>query len=195
MPLECASFTLRTADLPTFVAGANQYGSSNNSSHSSFTWLNVNIKSILGTMWDEYDYFNLALVSSLISTGAPTYATNDNKIGLIYMSGPKWINSSYDVILKSLTNNACIGIMNVSTLSATVGVTSQYNQLNINTFSKGAPNMQMTIFYSRVSDNLSNATSSGTFPASTFTFKIYGIPKAESSYKDISNKNNQRILL
>ena len=145
-------------------------------------------------MWDKYDYFNLVLVSNVSSTSSATYATNDNKLGNIYMNGLKWINCNYDVYSKTYTNNAVVGFVNFSSLSATVGTSVIYNNLSVCTFSKGNPNTNINIFYNKISDNLSNAVSSSTFPAMCFIFKIYGIPKKDDSYSEGSNNNNQRLF-
>lgn len=184
---ECATFILRTSDLPTFANGANEKGSTNNASHSSFSWNNIDFKSILGNMWEKYDYFNIALVSNVSSPTTLTYTSNDNRIGMVYMDGLKWTGSNYDTGTKSNTTYAPIGSINFSTLTATVAVVNQYNSLFFNTFGKTEPYRKITIFYKRISDNLPNATATGTFPPTTFLFKIYGIKDVDYSTKKLIN--------
>ena len=180
--LESSTFILRTSDLPTFANGANDKGSTNNSSHSSFTWNNVDFKAILGDMYDKYDYFNIALVASISNVSGATYSTNDNRLGLIYMRGLKWQNCNYDLLAKNKTNNACIGILNFNLLSASAGSQLAYNDLSYNTISKPDNMSDLTIYYSRIVDGASNTTNTGTFPAMGFIFKIVPCKKDEISY-------------
>lgn len=190
--LEGATFILRTCDLPSFASGSNQAGSSNNASHSSFTWNNIDLKSILGDLWDKYDFFNISLVSNISSTGNPTFNSTADRLGIVYMAGGsfKWQNCRYDTGTKSFTNNACIGFVNFSSLTTAIGTTVQYNRNSINTFSKGVPIGSINISYNRVSDNQPNTTISLTLPAMVFTFSVWGIPR-----DDMNNKDNVKEIM
>lgn len=186
--LESATFILRTSDLPTFANGANDKGSSNNASHSSFTWNNIDFRAILGDMYDKYDYFNIALVSSTSGVSGATFPSNDNKMGIIYMSGLRWQNCNYDILRKTKTEASCIGIINFSGLSAALGTQIAYNNLSYNTMSKPNNNVNLTIYYNKIVDGLSNTTTTGTFPAMAFVFKVVPCKKDEISY------NNQKLF-
>lgn len=165
-----SSFILRTSDLPTFATGANSNGSTNNVSASSFTWNNIDMRLILGDLWDKYEYYNICLASTVFSSAAITYATNDNKMGCIYMSGLDW-TSNYDTGRKQRTPNVPIGYLASANISATSGVAQYFNVLFSNTFRKSSPITSLTIFYNRISDNTSN-TSTAPFPQVAFIFKI-----------------------
>lgn len=165
-----ASFILRTSDLPTFANSPNSNGSTNNSSASSFTWNNIDLRLILGDLWDRYEYFNICLTANIFSSGAITYATNDNKMGCIYMSGLDW-TSNYDTGKKQRTPNVPIGYLATNNISATVGITQYFNSLFSNTFRKNSPITNITIFYNRISDNTPNV-STAPFPQTGFIFKI-----------------------
>lgn len=180
--LESSTFILRTSDLPTFANGANEKGSSNNSSHSSFTWNNIDFRAILGDMYDKYDYFNIALVSSTSGVSGATFPSNDNKMGIIYMSGLRWQNCNYDVLTKKKTEGACIGYINFSSLSTSVGTQIAYNNLSYNTMSKPSNIVNLTIYYNRIVDNTLTTTTTGTFPAMAFIFKVVPCKKDEISY-------------
>ena len=165
-----ASFILRTSDLPTAAAGANSNGSTNNGSASSFTWNNIDMRMILGDLWDKYEYFNICLASTIFSSGAITYATNDNKMGCIYMSGLDW-TSNYDTGRKQRTPNVAIGYLASANILATAGVAQYFNTLFSNTFRKNSPITTINIFYNKISDNTSN-TATAPFPQCAFIFKI-----------------------
>jgi hypothetical protein len=166
-----ASFILRSSDLPTFATGANSNGSTNNSSASSFTWNNIDMRLILGDLWDKYEYFNICLSSTVLSTSALTYASNDNKLGTIYMSGLDW-TSNYDTGKKQRVPYVAIGYLNSGSISTTVGTIQYFNSLFSNSFRKSSPITNLTIFYNKISDNTPNVVATGSFPQVAFTFKV-----------------------
>jgi len=168
-----ASFILRTSDLPTNANGANANGSTNNSSASSFTWNNIDMRLILGDLWDKYEYFNICLSSTLFSTATITYASNDNKIGCIYMSGLNW-TSNYDTGRRQRVPYVPIGYLNSGSISSTAGTVQYFNSLFSNTFRKNDPITSLTIFYSKISDGTPNVTTAP-FPQVAFTFKVVPI--------------------
>lgn len=165
-----ASFILRTSDLPTFANSPNSTGSTNNSSASSFTWNNIDMRLILGDLWDRYEYFNICLSSTVFSTATITYASNDNKMGCIYMSGLNW-TSNYDTGKKQRVPYVPIGYLNSGSISSTVGTVQPFNSLFSNTFRKNDPITSLTIFYNKISDGTANVTTAP-FPQTAFTFKI-----------------------
>ena len=166
-----ASFILRTSDLPTFANSPNSNGSTNNSFASSFTWINIDMRLILGDLWDKYEYFNICLYSTVYSTTTITYATNDNKMGTIYMSGLDWI-SNYDTGRKQRTPNVAIGYLNSNPFSTTTGSTVFFSSLFSNSFRKNNPITDLTIFYNKISNNEPNTTGTGLFPQVAFMFKV-----------------------
>lgn len=198
---ECASFVLRTCDLPTFASGPNTIGSTNNASGSSYTWSNVDFRAILGEMYTKYDSFNIGLVN-MVSTSQPTPFTlpsSDHKLGVLYMSGLRWKNSSYDLKSKSKTDNCAIGFVNLSTITTTTGSVIQYNGLSLNSIDKPNENTNITIFFNTIATNTPNATTSGAFPQMSFQFVIYPIQMLDPiEAKKEENKEgalNHRIKL
>lgn len=196
---ESATFILKTSDLPTNAAGENASGSTNNASGSSYTWKNIDMRVILGTMYDEYDNFNIGLVNSISTVQPATYTltTNNDKLGVLYMRGLRWRHSNYDCGSKSVVDNACIGYVNFSSLSTTVGTNIQYNTLNLNTFAKPHPIINLTIFFNRVSDNASNTLTAGAYPQMAFQFVVYPIINKKIEEKKEEKKEgsvNHRII-
>ena len=68
---EQVNFTLSGTILPTgFVFASNQFGSKNGN-NTIFTFTNINMRNILGALWNKYDKFNLICNSiGFTSTGA-----------------------------------------------------------------------------------------------------------------------------
>ena len=195
MNIEGATFILRTADLTDA-----SIGTINNIYSSSFTWKSINIKSIIGTMWEDYDYFNIALVAnaSNILVAAPTVlfnGLNDQKLGTIYMSGLNWINASYDTKTKTIKSEAPIGFINFSSSTTTLGSLIQYNGLNVSSFSKSSPVVDITISYRNIINdtisicytNVDTPANNTKFPAQAFMFEIIPIKKDNISF------NSKRI--
>ena len=60
---ECATLVLRSGDLP---APPNNPNPNNNGFsdqyHTNMTWTNINLRTVLGDMYDKYDKFNLVPV-------------------------------------------------------------------------------------------------------------------------------------
>jgi hypothetical protein len=90
------NFTLNTIMLT--AGGTNQYGTMN-AQYSQFTFSQVPIRQILGTLWDKYDKFNIVATSF---TQGPFGATLSNSQSRII-----WIISGFQVI-----NSLCLGVNN-----------------------------------------------------------------------------------
>ena len=87
MEQECASLILNTFDIATSVNPAtywdttidNQYGTITNN-RCDLTWKNINMRQILGVMYDKYETFNLCLYQVAQGVGLSTdntlYARN-----------------------------------------------------------------------------------------------------------------------
>ena len=86
---ELANFTLTTQILS---AGAtNEYGTMN-STFTTFNFTNVNMRRIIGTMWDKYDKFNLVCSNVGIGSTATTI-TGNQRFMFFQIQGLQFINS------------------------------------------------------------------------------------------------------
>jgi hypothetical protein len=155
-------------------------------------WPNINIRTLLGPMYDKYDLFNLSLESILISNpqhivvaGNNVYAgnTGDDQMVLISMSGLPFLNSTYNV------RTGCNGSSTI--LSSTyIGNNGQSSFITYNdifrTFGKAADIVNITISF--IKYDLSSPITAVPFPNFTFIFNIRGIPKDED------NLNNTRMI-
>ena len=170
-----ATFILNTSVLGAYTT-PNSFGSTNNAWSSSFTWNNIDLRAILGDLYDQYDTWKIGLAGQLHNVSALTYATYDNRIGQLVMTGLDFKNCTMSSVTNRNTNQATIGYVNFATVSTTVGVVQNYNNLFMVNFStSGNSLVNITLQYLRISDNAICQCATSTFPASTFIFKIYPI--------------------
>jgi hypothetical protein len=174
MNIEVATLILNTADLTTTQT---QTGIKN-TANTQQTWNNINLKDVMGQqMYEKYDTFNIILVENIMTvlTAGTTFATNNEKVNMLMMSGLNFRNGCYSTVTKTQTSSVCIGFLMGTSMSTTVGVGQQYFN-NYNTFGKHTMTTDLTISMMKVNNGLLATTSAGSLPDQSFLFKIYGIP-------------------
>ena len=80
-----------------------------NTTKTSTTWSNINLRSLLGTMYDKYDTFNLCLntVATGVSQSYYNASPNDLQV-LLRISGLPFINNTYNIGSSyNANNNIC----------------------------------------------------------------------------------------
>ena len=80
-----------------------------NTTRTSTTWSNINLRSLLGTMYDKYDTFNLCLntVATGVSQSYYNASPNDLQV-LLRISGLPFINNTYNIGSSyNANNNIC----------------------------------------------------------------------------------------
>ena len=188
--LENSNLVLKTIDLP--VNSLSAVGSTDTYMRT-LTWNNINIRQVLGSMYDRYDKFNICLnnVSSGYGDVATTTNPEDRNV-VIKMSGLNFLNNTYDSSKLHMTGAAVLGTMQFNVGATAVGATvvnttsTQYFYAgNYITFGKSADTVNLTITYEPVSS--ATFAHNWTFPECVFIFKIFGIPN------DIGFKNTSRI--
>ena len=102
---DIACLVLKTNVLTT-NGSMNDYGVGN-STLTSFTWTNINLRTLLGDMFDKYDRFMLLLqnishakAGDFVKVGDQAADANNRAI-LINMSGLSFVNSTYIQKLQS----------------------------------------------------------------------------------------------
>jgi len=143
---ENAGLVLRTIDIQMFNGGAfsnagltnidNEIGAIE-SNGQYLVFKQIDMKQVLGTLYDKYDMFNVRLrtyLSSPNSTGAI-----NNVACSIWLSGLNFVNQTYNIKTKNLNTQACIGGCNFSTTTVNGQVTNY--QANIAMFRKGPPDV------------------------------------------------------
>lgn len=175
--IACATLSLRgwdINDVPYNVGFTNV-------KRTQMTWNNINLRTLLGDLYDKYDTFNLCLSS--ISCGAPdenlgaNYGANDmdNLQHLVTISGLPFLNQTYSQVNARNTNTAALAVFQYPSSTTTVGY-RVYNNSGILTFGKSQEMCNITITLSRIQDGLDPNTNIA-FPTTSFLFAINGIDK------------------
>lgn len=187
MDLQNASLFLKTSDLPN--GSISQYGECD-AKNSSFTWYNINLRTLLGDMYNKYDAFNLCLntISSGLASNLGSQA--DDKNVIVKISGLPWLNQSYDV--KS-QNNTPWTVMGTFLFTSTATATQYYYSNNIATFGKNQEQVNISIRYTRVVDDATSFSGVSSFPNTIFVFDIIGIPKESNNLNASRSDNISRL--
>jgi hypothetical protein len=69
-----------------------------NAQKSDFTFLNINMRNVLGAAWDKYDMFTMK-VASVSTAGAITISGSSYGVICYNMAGLTWENLHYDTAL------------------------------------------------------------------------------------------------
>jgi hypothetical protein len=190
--LQMASLVLRSSDLT--LNTSNQYGSCD-LYRLTQTWNNINLRTLLGDMYDKYDLFNLCL--NTITTagyGQNGYAIGsssaDNLNVIVKLSGLPFINQTYSV--KQGCNTSICPISSfLFTNSGTINnitTTQLFFSNNCYTFGKSQQSCNITIQYGTVKDD-SLPTTLSAYPNMVFIFDIVGIPK-----ENLTNSSTQERI-
>ena len=112
---ELANFTLTTQILT--AGGTNEYGTMN-SFFTNFTFTNVNMRRIIGTMWDKYNKFNLVCLNVGIGSTATSLSGNQRN-QFFQIQGLQFIN--------------CLSTTSSSSFSQSVAYTPFFRYVSANT--------------------------------------------------------------
>ena len=219
--IESAILLLRTCDLST---SANACGSKDLFNIGPFTWRNINLKTLLGNMYEKYDLFNLTLLQISNSGTSIPISSNQNYLSadsnnntvVVRMSGLPFINNTYDTKTQHNTNvttlcnyqfGSIVGVAKTGTTSLLCPFPSytQYQTCQSNTFGKSQVQADIIISYRRINDNailtvdgISDPTTA-LFPDAQFLFSITGIPKDEdninSSRLSVDDPSRNRLKI
>ena len=190
--LKTASLLLKTSDIP--LNGSDVYGSSNQF-RSSMTWNNINLRTVLGDMYDKYDIFNLeiihivaaVLVNESGSGGSITFgATPSDRCLLLQVSGLPFINQTYNFKNGCNTNLATICAFAFPGTLSNSSTLVNYNNTNSLTFGKNQDLCSITLSFNRVDDLPIVHTNPA--PNMAFLFNIHGVTN-EPNYN-----NDKRIF-
>lgn len=206
--LENSQLILLSSVIPT--NGANAYGYSSQFKQI-IQWDNINMVSLLGTMYDKYDYFNLQLIRISAKGGDNVGCYN---VGYL-ISGLQFVNNNYDIESKNNINKTYLASYKFQS-SHTGEASSEYSNTFI-TFAK--PNSMCNIKIEQfdlaesydklppvevgtVQEILPETTpktyhtvyNNVAYPDLVFVFKIWGIPKYKAD-NDITNFNQSNSLL
>jgi hypothetical protein len=185
---ETACLVLKTNNLTTYGT-TNAYGSGNRTL-ASFTWTNINLRTLLGDIFDKYDRYLLLLqnishakAGDFVKSGDQTADANNRGI-LINMSGLSFVNSTYIQKLQSSSGALIV----CPFIFVSNNVQSQlYNNFAVSAFIEQNDIFNIGINYNII--NYDSASTSVTYPHAVYIFNIVGLEE----YR-IKNVMNNRLL-
>ena len=173
--IQMASLVLKTSDLADNAT--NQYGTINQYK-TAYTWNNINLRTVLGDLYDKFDTFNLCLNTVVSSTGdANLGAATDDRTVIIKMSGLPFINQTYSV-KQGCNTNVCALCSFTFFRSSTA--TQYFNSSNCYTFGKSANMVNLTIQYGTILADKIPATAVA-FPHMVYLFDIVGVEPSKAT--------------
>ena len=185
---ECASLILNTSDLS--VGASNSVGTLD-AYITNATWNNINMRTLLGNMYDKYDRF--ALVPVKYQTEAlpiiPSHFAGVEDLSLtLNIGGLPFTNNVYNAGSKTNTSYATF-----NTIILNEVITYSLSGGSILTFTKNQELVNLNIFYKRVliTAGNNNIVPISVFPNFIMMFNIYGIDK----HARVADLNSSRIFL
>ena len=165
-----------TANATTAIGQCDQY-------RQSFTWFNINLRALLGDLYDQYDYFNLLLISvssSLVSANLNAGSAEDRML-YIRLGGLPFVGQNYNQRTGNVGGLVTIGTLQIPITSITL---NQFynNSSNVCTFNKSQDLCNFTISFFRISDDTKPALTISN-PNFAFIFTIIGIDKPDNEYR------------
>ena len=148
-------------------------------------WKNINMRDLLGDMYDHHDLFNLKLDSVAFDNkdgqvdvdGNYIYLFPENEVDRVVsieMDGFSFVNNTYDTSQGANTSTAVLGLYEFNYNV----IISNYNDNGFVTFNKGTNMHDLTISYKTVRDGLLPTVKPGAhYPQMVFKFSIFGIER------------------
>lgn len=172
-----AQFVLRTCDTSNSnICLSNKVkvnaGNQAVDTRTNFTWLSVDLKSILGDLWYQYEYFDLALEYLVTDVITTTFTTQD-RFNNMYISGLQWSNCNYNPLTKTNRAEVLLYANSWKSISATVGQVVQPHLNNRYSFKKGREQVDINIYIPPSTVNV--------FPNMVFIFKIFPLKRFEDT--------------
>ena len=205
MEQETATLILNTYDISQSIYAPsdfynktvdNRFGTITNN-RCTITWKNINMRQVLGKMYDNYETFNIKLyqicqTTTMINSGSAIGASS--VLVDVRISGLPFINNNYNVVSRNNTSGLYLTslALNISNYLFTGTVTQSYPICL--TFGKCTEYVDITIDMKRTKDQIypviENVNSAlGQF---VYTFKIFGIPTREPN--NIINGSRMNLL-
>ena len=153
---ENCNFTLRSVNATT-----------TETNNTGFTWSNIDMRKVLGQLYDKHDTFRIIL-TSVCSKNQSTITDNNDSCLVINMAGLPFERNTYNYVTKTESTSAVIGCMK---LTSTNGYITN-SQLGV-VFRKIDGMHNVRVFLTRATDGV---TPTGkVYGDFVFHFTIYGI--------------------
>lgn len=189
------------------TAGAtNTYGTAN-STMTDMLFTNINMRVVMGDLYDSYSLYNIALSTVITPLSALVAGTTDSdRKLLVYMSGLGWRNNTYNFANRCNTASSAIGVICfpgsqpstagtavVDTSYTNVVATCQtYDSVFSGTFGKNDDIVNIGITYRKAiyAGGVNTPATTNAYPSVTFVFTITGVPSYHNDSRlFISGKN------
>jgi hypothetical protein len=157
MDLQSVKFNLMAASLT-----GNSYGIKNNL-RQSYLYYNLNLKNMLGVLYDKYDYFYLNLIGISTYLNGAGFVTGDDAFININVSGFDFYNYS------NFTSNVNSVIMGQFNFDINNNVIKLFDSTNSIIIKKSPENFTLNIYYTKVIDNL---ISTNSYTNANFFFEL-----------------------
>lgn len=175
--LEQRTFTLSTFNL--IPGGTNEIGTMN-STYSNFTFFNINMRNLLGTMWNKYTKFNITMTTW--GTGGTMSSLNgDQRNVYLTMEGLQFINTlavgPYTAAWYNRFGWGAQGILEATTASYPNG--NAFGDITSTTTFRKPESENVNLNF--VVGNLNNgyASTSITYNNWTITFRVVGVSESD----------------
>jgi len=179
---QTASLVLKTFDL---TYGSTTSAGTADTLGTTFTWNNINLRVLLGDMYDQYDRFNLNLNTIATGKSGSYSGGEDERANYITITGLPWVNNTYNVNVNSNTNTTVIASMYIG---SAVQNTQYFYGNNTTTFTKNQEVCNITITFLKVIDG-AKPNPAIAYPKMIFIFDIEGV----EAYR-VKNITDARIL-
>jgi len=148
------------------------------SGRTAFTWYNLNMRDILGDMYDKFEYFNLNLRAIQYDAGIGSYGAASPDLNAYFLvSGPAFYTSTYNINIPQ--KNSAVTTLGCISMGRNVPATVYYNNNCTTTFQK-QPTINFSIVLRRSNDS-PIITGAGTlYPLFSFYFYITPVEYAIS---------------
>lgn len=162
-----------TANSTTDIGQCDQY-------RTTFTWFNINLRNLLGDLYNQYDYFNMSLISLSSSVGSAASGAGSTEDRLVYikLGGLPFVGQSYNQRTGNPGGLVTIGTYHIPT-TAVIGNQYFNNSANVCTFNTDQDLCNFTISFFRVVDDTKPALTALN-PQFAFIFTIIGIDKPDN---------------
>ena len=196
---ENISLCLKTTQINTSTTFSDYLGTTVSTStgqvannRTSYTWYNVNLRTLLDPIYNKYNKFNISLNNVITSTqGATASQANDRQIQ-VKMAGLMWL-SSYNQTSQKNDQNKVIKLMQFQ--KAASGCDSFHFTEQYHTFLKGSDVVNITINLHNVETDTYTTTTTAAelFGHMIFNFNIQGVPEELNDRLEIKQKSTTHI--
>jgi hypothetical protein len=165
---QTASLILKSSDLT--YGSTTSIGTADNNG-TVLTWNNINLRVLLGDMYDQYDRFNLNLNTIATSNATSFTGSTDERCNYITIQGLPWVNNTYNQSTNSNTASTVIASILVGSNQPTF---QYFYSNNTTTFTKNQDVCNITISFLKILDN-TKPNPSAAYPKIVFIFDIEGV--------------------